>query len=254
MPAAKTNYNELAFTYNERYKAQTLIGVGESLNSLVDEVRPATAIEIGCGTCRWLKDINLKIDKKIGLDYSLEMLRTAKASGQNFNLVNSDALIMPVKDSSFDFIFCVNAIHHFLNINSFLDECKRIIRSNGVFAVYGADPHIEKDWYIYDYFNGVLKNDLQRFPSFDSLIKLLKEKEFSEINLSLAEKIYHERIGNDVFNDPFIKKHSNSQLANLSNEEYENGIKNIQKQIQKNPQTKFVTLLNFYQLRTKIIN
>lgn len=252
MSISQTNYNELALTYDLRYKAQTLTGVGKSLQRLIGEIDPVAAIEIGCGTCRWLKEINLNVNKKIGLDFSLEMLRTAKASEQNFNLVNGDAVRMPVKDSSFDFIFCVNAIHHFVNKNSFIDECKRIIRSNGVLAVYGADPHIEKDWYVYDYFNGVLKNDLKRFPSFDSLIKLFKAKGFSEINLSLAEKIYHKRTGSDVLNDPFIQKHSSSQLANLSDVEYQNGIEKIKNQIQKNPYTKFVTSLNFYLLKTKI--
>jgi len=252
MLITQTDYTELASTYDERYKAQTLTGVGKSLQKLIDGINPGTTIEIGCGTCNWLKDINADTNKKVGLDFSLEMLRMAKASEQNLSVVNGDAVRLPIKDSSFDFIFCVNAIHHFLNKDSFLDECKRILKPKGVIAVYGADPHIEKDWYVYDYFNGVLKNDLKRFPSFDSLITMLKAKGFSGTNLSLEEKVYHKRIGSDIFNDPFIQKHSNSQLANLSDKEYQNGIDKIRKKIKRDPQTKFITSLNFYLLKTKI--
>jgi len=249
----RTNYNELAATYDERYKAQTLIGVGKSLQKLIDEIKPTSIIEIGCGTCNWFKNIHVDTNKKVGLDFSLEMLRMGKAAKQNLSVVNGDAVRLPIKDSAFDFIFCVNAIHHFLNKDSFLDECKRILKSNGVVAFYGADPHIEKDWYIYDYFNGVLKNDLERFPSFDSLITMLKAKGFLGINLSLEEKVYHKRVGSDVFNDPFIRKHSNSQLANLSDEEYQTGIDKIREKIKRDPQTKFITSLNFYQLKAKIL-
>jgi ubiquinone/menaquinone biosynthesis C-methylase UbiE len=253
MLMAQTNYNELAATYDERYKAQTLIGVGNSLQKLIDEIKPISIIEIGCGTCNWLKNITVEINKKFGLDFSFEMLRMGKALQQNLSVVNGDAVRLPIKASSFDLIFCVNAIHHFLNKNSFLDECKRTLRPDGIVAFYGVDPHKEKDWYIYDYFNGVLKNDLERFPSFESLITLLKTKGFSGTNLSLIEKVYHKRVGDNVFNDPFIQKYSNSQLANLSDEEYQNGIEKIKIQIQKDPNTKFVTSLNFYQLKAKIL-
>lgn len=249
----QTNYNELAATYDERYKAQTLIGVGNSLQKLIDEIKPTSIIEIGCGTCNWLKNVHVDINKKIGLDFSLEMMRIGKATEQNLDVVNGDAVRLPIKDFTFDFIFCVNAIHHFLNKGSFLDECKRILKSNGVVAFYGVDPHIEKDWYIFDYFNGVLKNDLERYPSFASLITMLKARGFSGTNLSLVEKVYHKKTGIDIFNDPFIQKNSNSQLANLSDDEYQIGIDKIREKIKKDPQTKFITSLNFYQLIAKII-
>ena len=63
--------------------------------------------------------------------------------------------------------------------------------------------------------------------------------------------IYHERIGTEIFCDPFLEKHNTSQLANLSDEEYEKGIEKIKKQIERNPETVFKTSVIFYLVSAK---
>lgn len=63
---------------------------------------------------------------------------------------------------------------------------------------------------------------------------------------SLVEQVYNSRKGDEVFSDPFIRKNMNSQLANLSDEEYDYGIEKIKHQIIKQPDTTFVTEINFY--------
>ncbi len=143
-------------------------------------------------------------------------------------------------------IFCVNAIHHFPDKEKFIAECKRTLTSNGMIAVFGVDPHIDKDWYVYDYFDSVYENDLKRFPSTDQLKNILQDLKFEMIENRIVEKVFNQRTGKDVFNDPFLQKNHSSQLANLSDEEYQKGIDKIKKQIEKNPETVFTTSVIFY--------
>ncbi|MFZ1279655.1 MAG: hypothetical protein WAR59_02395, partial [Ignavibacteriaceae bacterium] len=59
--------------------------------------------------------------------------------------------------------------------------------------------------------------------------------------------------GQEVFDDPFLEKHGNSQLANLTEDEYQKGIEKIKNQIEKNPQTVFTTSVIFYLVTAKKI-
>nr|MCU0345013.1 hypothetical protein [Ignavibacterium sp.] len=125
------------------------------------------------------------------------------------------------------------------------------LTSKGTIAVFGVDPHIDKDWYVYDYFDSVYENDLKRFPSTDQLIKFKQNLKFEMIENKIVERVFNQRIGKDVFNDPFLQKNHSSQLANLSDEEYQKGINKIKKQIEKNPETTFTTSVIFYLVSAK---
>ena len=246
----KTNYKKIAPTYNTRYTANYLVSVEKELLKIISSNNYLNILEAGCGTGNWIKALNNTQQKILGLDYSLDMLRVSKIDKPELCLVIADATQIPVKDNLFDLIFCVNAIHHFPDKEKFINECKRILLKNGMIAVFGVDPHIDKDWYVYDYFDSVYKNDLKRFPSLKFLERLL-EKDFGDIKIKTVEKIYNERIGTEIFEDPFLQKHHSSQLANLSDEDYEKGIAKIKNQIDKNSQTVFKTSVIFYLVSAK---
>jgi SAM-dependent methyltransferase len=247
----KTDYSKIANTYNNRYKINYFAGIEKEIKGIVASNNYNTILEAGCGTGRWISLLKGKNKKTFGLDYSFEMLKIPKADNSGLNLVNADAVHIPFKDNFFDLIFCVNAIHHFPDKEKFICECKRSLTSHGMLAIFGVDPHIGKDWYVYDYFDSVYENDLKRFPSLKLLKSLLGTEKFADIEIKVVEEVYNERIGSDVFNDPFLQKNHCSQLANLSDEEYQRGIYKIKNQIDKNPKTVFKTSIIFYLVSAK---
>lgn len=247
----RTDYKKIASTYNRRYSDNYLVNIENEIKGLIVSNNYKKILEAGCGTGKWISKIGNESNKVFGLDYSLDMLKIHGSDRSNLNVINADAIQIPFKDNFFDLIFCVNAIHHFPDKKKFIAECKRTLTNNGMFAVFGVDPHIDKDWYVYDYFDSVYKNDLKRFPTLDFFKKFLEEEKFVNIEIKVVEEIYNERIGNDVFNDPFLGKHHSSQLANLSDEEYEKGILKIKKQIEQNPKTVFKTSVIFYLVNAK---
>jgi len=247
----KTDYGKLAETYNKRYAANYLVNIEKELKNLISTNSYKNILEAGCGTGRWISSLEDESEKIFGLDYSFDMMKIPKAEKSYLKLINADAIHIPFKDNTFDLIFCVNAIHHFPDKEKFVAECKRTLTNKGMLAVFGVDPHIDKDWYVYDYFDSVYEGDLDRFPSLELLKRFLEAEKLVEIEIKVVEEVYNERIGNDVLRDPFLEKHNCSQLANLSDEEYQRGIEKIKNQTKKNPETVFKTSVIFYIVSAK---
>jgi len=247
----KTDYSKIVNTYNKRYSLNYLVNIEKEIKNIIVSNNYKTILEAGCGTGRWINALEEKGRKVFGLDYSLDMMKIPKAEKSHLNLINADAVHIPFKDNFFDLIFCVNAIHHFPDKEKFINECHRTLTRKGMLAVFGVDPHIDKDWYVYDYFNSVYNNDLKRFPSMYQLKKILHSQNFEIIENRIVENVFNQRTGNDVLSDPFLQKNHSSQLANLSDEEYQRGIDKIKNQIDKNPKTVFTTSVIFYLVSAK---
>jgi ubiquinone/menaquinone biosynthesis C-methylase UbiE len=246
-----TDYNKIAPIYDKRYTDNYLLNIENEIKQLILLNGYKNILEAGCGTGRWINSLENENNKVVGLDYSFEMLKIVNRSKRKLNVVNADAVNIPFKDNFFDLIYCVNAIHHFPDKQKFVAECRRTLTSIGTLAVFGVDPHIDREWYVYNYFDSVYENDLKRFPSLEQLKDLLKEQSFKKIEIKVAEEVFHERIGKDVLNDPFLGKNHCSQLANLSDQEYQKGIQKIKKQVEQNPETKFKTSVMFYLISAK---
>ncbi|MDY0081651.1 MAG: methyltransferase domain-containing protein [Ignavibacteriaceae bacterium] len=247
----KTDYSKIAGTYDNRYKENYLSSIDKLLKQVIFDNGYKIILEAGCGTGKWIKsfdDLGLKV---FGLDYSLDMLKMFDRGDSKAQMINTDACSIPVKDNSIDLIFCVNAIHHFPDKKKFISECKRTLKQNGMITAFGVDPYCDKEWYVYDYFENVYQNDLKRFLSVDSMKTLLDSEGFKEINIGIAEKVFNERIGDEVFEDPFLGKNHSSQLADISDQKYEQGIEKIKTQIKNNPNTIFKTSVVFYLISAK---
>ena len=246
-----TDYNKIAPIYNERYTDNYLLNIENEIKQIILLNEYENILEAGCGTGRWISSLDNENNKVFGLDYSFEMLKIVNRSKSRFNVVNANAVNIPFKNNFFDLIYCVNAIHHFPDKEKFVAECKRTLTTNGTLAVFGVDPKIDNEWYVYNYFDSVYENDLKRFPSLEQLKDLLKEQSFGEIEIKVADEVFRERIGKDVLNDPFLEKNYCSQLADLSDQEYQKGIDKIKNQIEINSETVFTTSVIFYLVNAK---
>ena len=112
MGSDKFNYNNISSNYNLRYDVNSLDGIGSALRKIIDIHKPTTILEVGCGTARWLSEIDNIDFIKIGVDNSTGMLKKAKGTDASFHLVCADANSLPFVKNHFDMIYCVNAIDH----------------------------------------------------------------------------------------------------------------------------------------------
>src|SRR3989338_2246035 len=117
-------YNKIAPGYNELY--------GEEQRKKLEAIKkylflkPADKIlDVGCGTCISSGFENFTV----GIDTSFELLKDN--GGIN---VQGKAEYLPFKDSSFDAVVCITAIHHF-NAEKALSEMQRVGKNHFAISV-----------------------------------------------------------------------------------------------------------------------
>ena len=96
--------------------------------------KPASALEIGCGTAhftRWLAEERLEA---FGLDRSPGMLAEARRLAPGLPLVRADAQRLPVGDRCFDLVFFVTTLEFLTSPFDAMQEAVRIARK-GVIVV-----------------------------------------------------------------------------------------------------------------------
>ena len=228
----RLDYDRIAGNYDRRYEGGGMRATARALQDLARACPGGRVLEVGCGTGRFIRDLSAGPVRTFGLDRSAGMLLRAQHPGDCSHLVQGDAKSLPYAASSFDLVYCVNAIHHFDEPQTFIREAGRVLGSGGILAVAGSDPRDRRHrWYLYDYFDGTYETDLDRFPAWDSVRSWMAGAGFVRIESRLVERIPDSKEGRDVLSDPFLKKDSVSQLALLSDEAYARGIGRISEAI-----------------------
>ncbi len=228
MADARVNYDQIAPTYDQRYTVSQFEGIAAALRSLTRDTGAERVLEVGCGTGRWLAELQPVIRQVYGTDLSLGMLQQAKQRPESLSLICGHASHLPFPDAVFDLIFCVNAFHHFSQPRVFVSEARRLLRPGGALAIMGMDPHAGRDrWYLYDYFVGTYETDLRRFSSSGTILDWMVAADFDRAEWRVVEHIVHQHVGRVVLEDPILQKHGTSQLALLTDEEYAAGMGRI---------------------------
>ncbi len=235
----KSEYDKIASKYDERYAASDFGGIENLLSKFYSA---KSALEIGCGTGKWLSEFE---GMKVGLDKSLEMLKEAKAKNISMS-VQAAGEKLPLKEDVFEFVFIVNAIHFIRDKHSLAEEIFRVLKTGGKFILVFADVYEPQySWYLYDFFPKAKEIDYSRFERTYKLKSIFAECGFTNINVTVAEKVSKIFYGKEVLSDPFLKKHNSSQLTLLTKKEYETGLENINKEIAQNPAYPFKTEIIF---------
>ena len=241
MPDKQVDYDLIAPGYNRRFVVGSeQRGIAAALLALAEDQALAGAqarapargveriLEVGCGTGHWLASLRPATGRLYGLDLSAGMLSQARSREEGLYLARGRACHLPLADACADLVYCVNAIHHFQRQRDFVLEARRLLRPGGTLVIAGMDPRAHRHrWYIYDYFVGTYETDLDRFPSWGTVLDWMVEAGFERIEWQLAEQIEDNKVDREVFSDPFLQKDACSQLTLLTDEAYAAGLRRI---------------------------
>jgi SAM-dependent methyltransferase len=98
----------------------------------------STVIDIGCGSGRWIKYLEGRYKKIVGLDPSKAIYVADKLLGKNdrVELVRSSTDYIPFPDGYFDFAYSLGVLHHIPDTQKALVDSVKKIKSGGYFLVY----------------------------------------------------------------------------------------------------------------------
>jgi len=100
-------------------------------------VNCGNALEIGCGTGAFARQLAGRCEHVIGIDLSAEMIRVARSRSSRFENLEfelADAMSWKFAQSHFDFICSIATLHH-LEQRELLPKIKEALKPGGVFVL-----------------------------------------------------------------------------------------------------------------------
>ena len=188
-------------------------------------------LEIGCGTGNYINALQeAGVTDCWGIDPSEGMLAEASIKNTLIKFKSGRAEELKFADSSFDFIFSVDVIHHLEDIPAYFNEVRRVLKPGGRFCtVTESEELIRTRVPLSSYFPQTVPFELQRYPRIGTLHQVLQEKGFSRLSESVVRFPY--KIGNI---SPFANK-TYSALHLISQEDLEAGLERMQADLQQGP-------------------
>ena len=99
--------------------------------------------------------------------------------------------------------------------------------------------------YQYEYFEGALDLDLNRYPSFGQIVDGMGQVGLGNVEMRVVDAYDVSFVGEEIYRDPFLEKPSNSLMALLTDEVYAKGLKNIAEAIAADPLVRFRSKVDF---------
>lgn len=227
------DYSAIAKTYDRRFEVNDFVDVEKLVPGFVGSDSSMAVLEVGCGTGHWLSLLSPRVQSLAGVDLSQEMLDRARPKLPPCRLARGRAEDLPWADDSFDRIFCVNAFHHFTDKRRATEEACRVLRPGGGLLIIGMDPHNGIDrWWVRDYFASSLDIDKGRYLSTEAIRSLMSECGLSGCRTVVA---LHSPVcfsARAALEEGRLAKTTMSQLALLSDAEYEEGMARLRRDIQ----------------------
>jgi ubiquinone/menaquinone biosynthesis C-methylase UbiE len=195
-----------------------------------------TLLDIACGTGnQQIANRGLAPDAKfVGLDRSLGMLRQARRKMLDIAWVQGDSAVLPFASTSFDFISCQYAFHHFRDQAGMLREAFRVLRPGGRFALYNMCPQESEDWLYYAYFPEAETRDFTDFWPPDGIVSEMTATGFTGVEVE-PRHVHRERDLAELLSAVRFRER-NSQLLSLSDAAYKAGLRRIKRDLD-DPQT-----------------
>lgn len=212
----------------ERYQAaralprEVLVSWLEPLESHLQRP-PSRVLDLGCGTGRFSETLgDFFAAEVIGVDVSATMLRKAK-SGCDPRLcrfLRADAARLPVASNTIDLAF-LSMVYHHIDPRAVGAELRRVLRGDGIVAIRNSTVEcLDKVLYC-DFFPAAAEHNRRHLPprsavvsSMTSLGLVLAAHHTIEQPIASSWSEYCEKIGARVYSD----------LAQISDEEFEEGL------------------------------
>lgn len=201
----------------------------DSIASRINKAEIKTVVDLGCGTGRFSKALAGAFScKVIGVDPSVKMLSAAKKDviHSEIKFIRGDSNHIPVNDLSADIMFLSQVYHHLSDINIFLREAERVIKSRGYLIIRNSTVDNMNSYLYPKFFPSATVIDLERLPARRGILNQIQNGNFS---VKYSGAVIQEFAENHLEYYKKISMRSCSDLAAITDDEFTEGLEKLKK-------------------------
>jgi ubiquinone/menaquinone biosynthesis C-methylase UbiE len=184
----------------DSYVSSTLHKEGKDLQKLLEMVTingDVELLDVATGGGHTANAFAPFVKRVTAVDLTSEMLAAAEKfiignGHQNVSFIQADAEQLPFSDEAFDIVACRIATHHFPNLNRFIEEAYRVLKSNGQFLL---DDNVVPEEDDLDLFYNTIEKwrDYSHFRAWkkSEWLRMLELTGFEIFEWHRFEKIFH---------------------------------------------------------------
>jgi ubiquinone/menaquinone biosynthesis C-methylase UbiE len=223
----KTNYEALATRYAKHRSIHP--EVLAALTATLDQT--ARVLEVGCGTGNYICAVGELIGCDcVGLEPSAAMLQELQRRGCLVQSVQGAAEKLELPDQSFDLVFSVDAVHHFVDRVAAFGEAFRVLKTGGhICTVTDSEWIIRHRVPLASHFPETVDVELVRYPSIDTLLFEMRRAGFDSPVQQMVEHSY------DLTNACAYRDKVFSSLLGISEEAFQRGLGRLQADLELGP-------------------
>lgn len=198
---------------------------------LREQLSPGSRVlELGCGTGNFLTALRRDVGCEcVGIDPSAQMLEQLRARGSDVTTLHNAAERLDLPDSSFDFVYSVDVIHHVEDRSAAFAEVARVLRPEApVVTVTDSEPVI-RNRLLSRYFPETVEVELQRYPSMSTLQGELSAAGLTDIRDELVEHSY------ELANADSYRAKAYSSLLYIDEEAFQRGLHRLEEDLRRGP-------------------
>ena len=141
------HFDEIATEYQKQFKEHVwnyLLGRKSGFMASILEhksLMQGQGLDLGCGLGLQSTEMKRRGYKVFGMDMAYNLLAYARRTG--FDVVNGDALRLPFKDESLDYVYTIGVLHHLSGLDfqkKVCDEVRRVLKPGGIFIIHETNP------------------------------------------------------------------------------------------------------------------
>jgi SAM-dependent methyltransferase len=129
---------------NTRELAWGIFAIPEDELRILGDFEGKDILEFGCGACQWSIFLTRRGARPVGLDFSTRQLWHARRLMRELEVdvpvVQASATAVPLRDRSFDIVFCDYGAMTFADPYLTVPEAARLLRPGGLFAFSNIAP------------------------------------------------------------------------------------------------------------------
>lgn len=171
---------DLRAVYDARFRADSLRDADSFYAWICCRLQPEPGMklaDVACGSGRLLYHAGQAGLQAIGIDFSAEALKLARAMAPQSQLVLADGQSLPLADNSIDYVTSLGSLEHYVDPDLGAREIMRILRPNGLAAVVLPNAFYAADlvWWVWRKGRSPSHHQpLERFAAYEDWADLLE--------------------------------------------------------------------------------